>query len=61
MSKRDVEWLRALSQGITVSQLAETMGYSERAMYRLLRDLYQRMDVKTRTEAVLKASQSGWI
>jgi DNA-binding NarL/FixJ family response regulator len=61
ISKRDIEWLRALSQGITVSQLAESMGYSERAMYRLLRDLYQRMDVKTRTEAVLKASQSGWI
>jgi DNA-binding NarL/FixJ family response regulator len=61
VSKRDIEWLRALSQGTTVSQLAETMGYSERAMYRLLRDLYQRMDVKTRTEAVLKASQSGWI
>jgi DNA-binding CsgD family transcriptional regulator len=41
--------------------VAERMGYSERAMYRLLRGLYERMGVKTRTEAVLKASRSGWL
>jgi DNA-binding NarL/FixJ family response regulator len=60
-SERDTKWLKDLSQGVTVARLAETMGYSERAMYRLLRDLYRRMDVRNRTEAVLKAAQSGWI
>jgi DNA-binding NarL/FixJ family response regulator len=61
LSEQDRQWLRALSNGITVAQMASDMGYSERAMYRLLRDLYGRMSVRNRTEAVLKASQSGWI
>jgi DNA-binding NarL/FixJ family response regulator len=61
LSEREISWLRALSQGGTIAQLADEMGYSERAMYRLLRDLYRRMNVKNRTEAVLRASQSGLI
>lgn len=61
LESRQVEWLRALSNGITITQLAESAGYSERAMYRLLRDLYQRMRVANRTEAVLKASRAGWL
>jgi DNA-binding NarL/FixJ family response regulator len=61
LSEQDRQWLRALSNGVTVTQMASDMGYSERAMYRLLRDLYGRMSVRNRTEAVLKASQSGWI
>jgi DNA-binding NarL/FixJ family response regulator len=61
LSAREIDWLRALSQGVPVAQVAERMGYSERAMYRLLRGLYERMGVKTRTEAVLKASRGGWL
>jgi DNA-binding NarL/FixJ family response regulator len=61
LAAQEVEWLRALSQGITVTELAENVGYSERAMYRLLRTLYRRMGVANRTEAVLKASREGWI
>jgi DNA-binding NarL/FixJ family response regulator len=60
-SERDIQWLRELSKGVTVAQLAEAMGYSERAMYRFLRDLYRRISVRNRTEAVLKAAQSNWI
>jgi DNA-binding NarL/FixJ family response regulator len=58
---REIEWLRALSQGKTVAQLAESVGYSERAMYRLLRDMYRRMHAANRTEAVVKASRAGWL
>jgi DNA-binding NarL/FixJ family response regulator len=58
---RDVEWLRALAQGIPIVQVAASAGYSERAMYRLLRDLYRRMGVRNRTEAVLLAMRSGWL
>jgi DNA-binding NarL/FixJ family response regulator len=61
LSEQDRQWLRALSNGVTVARMASDMGYSERAMYRLLRNLYGRMSVRNRTEAVLKASQSGWI
>jgi DNA-binding NarL/FixJ family response regulator len=61
LNSREIEWLRALSQGVTVGRLAENVGYSERAMYRLLRDLYKRMQAANRTEAVLKASRRGWL
>jgi DNA-binding NarL/FixJ family response regulator len=56
-----VEWLRALAQGITVAQLAERHGYSERAMFRHLRDLYARMGAKGRTEALMLANRRGWL
>jgi DNA-binding NarL/FixJ family response regulator len=61
LTPREIEWLRALSQGRTVAQLADNVGYSERAMYRLLRDMYRRMHAANRTEAVLKASRAGWL
>jgi DNA-binding NarL/FixJ family response regulator len=61
LTPREIEWLRALSQGSTVAQLAENVGYSERAMYRLLRGMYRRMHAANRTEAVLKASRAGWL
>jgi DNA-binding NarL/FixJ family response regulator len=61
LAPREIEWLRALSQGTTVAQLAENVGYSERAMYRLLREMYRRMHAGNRTEAVLKASRAGWL
>jgi DNA-binding NarL/FixJ family response regulator len=61
LAPREIEWLRALSQGRTVAQLADSVGYSERAMYRLLRDMYGRMHAANRTEAVLKASRAGWL
>jgi hypothetical protein len=35
------------------------VGYSEREMFRLLRQLYDRMGVRNRTEALLKAAQCG--
>jgi DNA-binding NarL/FixJ family response regulator len=56
-----LEWLRALAQGITVAQLAKRHGYSERAMFRHLRDLYARIGVKGRTEALMLANRRGWL
>jgi hypothetical protein len=50
-----------LASGRTVSQLAEQSGYSERAMFRLLRKVYVRMQVRNRTEALLRARQQGWL
>jgi DNA-binding NarL/FixJ family response regulator len=61
LTPRELEWLKALSQGTTVAQLAENVGYSERAMYRLLRTMYRSMHAANRTEAVLKASRAGWL
>ncbi len=57
----EVEWLRGLSHGVTVRQLAERSGYSERMMYRLLGNLYGHLQVNGRTEALLKAHDQGLI
>jgi DNA-binding NarL/FixJ family response regulator len=54
-------WLRGLSQGLTVRQLAERAGYSERTMYRLLGDLYGHLRAKNRTEALMRAHDQGLI
>jgi DNA-binding NarL/FixJ family response regulator len=56
-----IDWLRALAGGATVTQLAERVGYSERAMYRQLRQLYARLGAKNRTQALMLAQERGWI
>jgi DNA-binding NarL/FixJ family response regulator len=61
LTDQHLEWLTKLSQGASIADLADTIGYSERAMYRLLRDLYVRMGVSNRTEALMKASRHGWL
>jgi len=60
-SVREIEWLRELAGGATVAQLASRVGYSERAMFRLLRDLYVRLRVRNRTEALMLARERGWL
>jgi DNA-binding NarL/FixJ family response regulator len=56
-----VPWLRALAAGGTVAQLASQEGYSERAMFRLLRSLYRDMGVGGRVEALMRAQERGWL
>jgi DNA-binding NarL/FixJ family response regulator len=55
----EVEWLLELAKGGTVVRLAETYGYSERAMFRKLADLYARLGVTGRAEAVVAAHRLG--
>lgn len=59
LSEEEASWLRMMSEGVTVGELAERVGYSERAMFRLLRHLYRRIGAHNRTEALLWASRSG--
>jgi DNA-binding NarL/FixJ family response regulator len=58
---RELGWLRELADGATVAGLAQRSGYSERAMFRLLRGLYGRLGVKNRTEALMVAQRRGWL
>lgn len=51
--------IRSLAAGSTVSQLASEAGFSEREMFRLLGELYVRMGVANRTEAIVWASRHG--
>jgi DNA-binding NarL/FixJ family response regulator len=59
-SAEQIVWLRRLSDGCTVARLASDTGYSERAMYRLLRAFYQKLGVSTRLEAIMLAHEKGW-
>jgi DNA-binding NarL/FixJ family response regulator len=55
----DIARIRDLASGSTVARLAAAAGFSEREMFRLLGDLYQRIGVSNRTEAILWASRHG--
>jgi len=60
-SPKEVGWLRELAYGTTVARLADRAGYSERAMFRLLRELYIRIGARNRTEALFRAQERGWL
>lgn len=52
-------WLRMLANGLTVEEVAETAGYSTRAMFRLLAQLYRRIGARNRSEAFIIATRFG--
>lgn len=54
-------WLRELAAGETVATLANRADYSERMMFRHLRDLYRTLGVSRRTEALILAKERGWL
>lgn len=56
---RELAWLRALRGGATVAMLGRETGYSERQMSRLLHDLYARLGVRNREEALIRAALWG--
>jgi DNA-binding NarL/FixJ family response regulator len=60
-SAQEIGWLRDLALGTTVARLADRAGYSERAMFRLLRTLYLRIGARNRTEALMLARDRGWL
>jgi DNA-binding NarL/FixJ family response regulator len=61
LNSDELAWLRQLAQGATVVSLARQVGYSERMMFRLLRDLYVKLGTSNRTEALLYAQEHGWV
>ena len=60
-SPQEIGWLRELALGTTVARIADGAGYSERAMFRLLRALYLRVGARNRTEALMRAHERGWL
>lgn len=61
VTDEEADWLRKLATGMTVARLADRVGYSERSLYRRLHDLYGRLQVSNRTEAIGKATRLGLI
>src|SRR5690606_19719975 len=61
LSPQRLSWLRQRAEGVTVAELADRAGYSERAMFRLLQALYREMGVTTRIQAIVRAQERGWL
>ena len=59
VTEDEVGWLAALASGETVAHIADEAGYSERAMFRRLREVYERLGVTSRAEAILVAERLG--
>jgi DNA-binding NarL/FixJ family response regulator len=55
----EVEWILALAKGATVVEIADRYGYSERAMFRKLGDIYARLGAAGRAEALVAAGRLG--
>lgn len=56
---REAQWLQQMAQGMPVCDIAESAGYSEREMYRMLRELYLKVGATNRTEAIIWATRHG--
>ncbi|MEU8658424.1 DNA-binding response regulator [Actinoplanes philippinensis] len=61
VTEQQISWLRALAAGSTVADLAGRSGYSERAMFRLLRGVYRELQAGSRVEALIRAKELGWL
>ncbi|HSR44358.1 MAG TPA: LuxR C-terminal-related transcriptional regulator [Acidimicrobiia bacterium] len=59
VDEAELGWLRALTEGVTVPEIASRAGYSEREMFRILARMYQRIGVTSRTEAIVWATRNG--
>ncbi len=55
----EVSWIVELARGATVHQLADRSGYSERAMFRRLGEVYARLGAANRAEALVAAERFG--
>lgn len=60
-SDTERDWLSQLSRGVKVNELAAQAGYSERMMFRLLRDLYAKLGTANRIDALMRARDAGWL
>ena len=61
LSDRELEVLRAASRGQTNKEIGSALFISDRTVQGHLRNIYEKLGVTTRTEAVTMALQHGWI
>lgn len=60
-SEEELDWLRALGRGDTVSAIAQARHLSERVLYRRLNLLYGKLGVAGRTQALILGRDEGWL
>ncbi|MBI4785990.1 MAG: response regulator transcription factor [Chloroflexi bacterium] len=61
LSEREIEVLRFAAKGLGNRQIAAELGISDRTVQGHLGNIYEKLHVSTRTEAVLAAVRAKWI
>jgi DNA-binding CsgD family transcriptional regulator len=61
LSKREVEIIECLAQGMTTAQISIRLFISENTVKTHIRHIYEKLGASTRAEAVRKAGQLGLI
>ena len=61
LTKRQSDVLRGLAAGLTSKEIADRLGLSTRTVEMHVARLMQRLDCRTRSEAVRIASERGWV
>lgn len=61
LTDQETEWLRRMIAGDRVLDIAYASGYSERALYRALSDLWDKLGVDNRNEAIAIAVENNWL
>jgi DNA-binding NarL/FixJ family response regulator len=59
LDEESLSLIRSLAAGSTVATLADQEGYSEREMFRMLKELYTAVGVENRTQAIIWAARNG--
>jgi DNA-binding NarL/FixJ family response regulator len=61
LTDREVEVLRLVAQGLTNKAAGQALGISDRTVQGHLANIYGKLHVSSRTEAVTEALKQGWI
>lgn len=61
LTQRQTAVLQLVGQGQTNAQIAQSLGISESTVRYHLQNIYRRLDVQSRTEAVIRAIRRGWL
>ena len=61
LSKREMEILKLAAAGLNNQDIASKLFLSRRTIQTHLGNIFRKMDVGSRTEAVLQALRKGWL
>jgi DNA-binding NarL/FixJ family response regulator len=61
LSEREMEVLREAARGLPNKEIARRMGLSVRTIHTHLGNIFGKLQVGSRTEAVLQALRRGWV
>jgi DNA-binding NarL/FixJ family response regulator len=61
LQPREVEVLRQAAKGLRNKEIAKELGISERTVQSHLSNIFSKLGVDSRTEAILKALKQGWL